>query len=249
MERRLRLEGKIIVLTGASSGLGAHFAPILHDAGAHVVLIARRKDRLAEVAASLTRTSQEALDVRDEEAVEAAVRRILSEHGRIDVLVNNAGIWAPGPGESESTSQFRDVIETNLTALFTVTRHVAQGMLARAAGSIINISSINGLKGVSASPASYSASKAGVNGLTMLLAAQWGPRGVRVNAIAPGSFPTELNNFFRDPQEVAAWAPRTAMGRIGNSDELDGLLLYLASDESSYVTGQVISVDGGWSAI
>jgi NAD(P)-dependent dehydrogenase (short-subunit alcohol dehydrogenase family) len=245
----MKLEGKIVVLTGASSGLGAHFAPILHNAGAHVVLIARRKDRLGEVAAGLTRTSQEALDVRDEEAVEAAVRRILGEHGRIDVLVNNAGIWAPGPGESESASQFRDVVETNLIALFTVTRHVAQGMLAREAGSIINISSINALKGVSESPASYSASKAGVNGLTMLLAAQWGRRGVRVNAIAPGPFPSELNDFFRDPQDVATWAPRTAMGRIGNPDELDGLLLYLASDESSYVTGQVISVDGGWSVV
>lgn len=245
----MKLEGKVVVLTGASSGLGAHFAPILHDAGAHVVLIARRKDRLSEVAASLPRTSQEVLDIRDEEAVEAAVRRVLGEHGRIDVLVNNAGVWAPGPGESESTSQFRDVIETNLIALFTVTRHVAQDMLGRGAGSIINISSINSLKGVSASPASYSASKAGVNGLTKLLASQWGRRGVRVNAIAPGPFPSDLNGFFRDPRDVAAWAPLTAMGRIGNSDELDGLLLYLASDESSYVTGQVISVDGGWSAI
>jgi NAD(P)-dependent dehydrogenase (short-subunit alcohol dehydrogenase family) len=245
----MQLKDKIVILTGASSGLGAHFAPVLHDAGAHVVLMARRADRLAEVASGLTRVSQEVLDVCDEAAVADAVGRTIKEHGRVDVLVNNAGIWEVGPGESESTEQFRRVIETNLIALFTITRLVAEGMLAREAGSIINISSINSLIGVVESPASYSASKAGVNGLTTLLAAHWGRRGVRVNAIAPGPFPSDMNAYFRDPADVAQWAPRTAMGRIGRPDELDGLLLYLASDSSTYVTGQVISVDGGWSVV
>ena len=179
----------------------------------------------------------------------ATVRRVVDEHGRIDVLVNNAGIWEHGPGESESTDQFRRVIETNLIALFSVTRIVAANMLARGSGSVVNISSINSLIGVDESPASYSASKAGVNGLTMLLASQWGRRGVRVNAIAPGPFPSELNDYFGNPDDVAKWGPRTAMSRIGEPDELDGLLLYLAGDASSYVTGQVISVDGGWSVI
>ncbi len=163
--------------------------------------------------------------------------------------MNNAGIWAEGPGESETTEQFRHVIETNLIAVFTLTRLVAADMLARGSGSIINISSLNSLKGVPEAPASYSASKAAINGLTTVLAAQWGRRGVRVNAIAPGPFPSELNGYFLDPAEDAKWAPRTAMGRTGRPDELDGLLLYLASDSSSYVTGQVISVDGGWSVV
>jgi NAD(P)-dependent dehydrogenase (short-subunit alcohol dehydrogenase family) len=243
------LAGKVVILTGASSGIGAAAAPVFHDAGAHVVLVARREERLAAVASGLHRVSVAVADVTDENQTLHVVTRTIAEHGRIDVLVNNAGV-APecASAEDETAQQFRDTLESNLVAAFTLSQQVGHHMLARGAGSIVNVSSVNGLRGNSLAAASYTASKAGLDGLTRVLAAQWGTRGVRVNSVAPGPVPSEINDYFSDQEEAARWGARTALGRVSATREIAGALLFLASDASSYVTGQVLSVDGGWAA-
>jgi NAD(P)-dependent dehydrogenase (short-subunit alcohol dehydrogenase family) len=243
------LEGRVALVTGASSGLGVRAAEVLHAAGARVIAVARRKERLEELAGRLDHVTAEPCDVTDESATREVVRRAHATFGGIDILLNNAGISEAGSAETETTESFRRVLETNVVAAFTISRQVGQGMLARGSGSIINLGSLFGLKGVADAPTGYAVSKAAVHGLTLQLAAQWSGRGVRVNAIAPGPFPSEMNDYFKDSAEEASYARRTALRRVGRPYELDGLLLFLAGDQSSFVTGQVFSADGGWSAI
>jgi NAD(P)-dependent dehydrogenase (short-subunit alcohol dehydrogenase family) len=247
------LDGRVALVTGASGGLGARAAEVLHAAGAHVITVARRDGLLRELADRLgpERVTVEACDVTDGQATQQVVSRAVASLRGIDILVNNAAIIEPGPGtaEAESTETFRRVIETNVVAVFTVSRQVGAAMLARGSGSVINLGSLFGFRGVADAPTGYAVSKAAIHGLTLQLAAQWARRGVRVNAIAPGPFPSGLNDYFSDEAEEASLAGRTALGRVGRTGDLDGVLLYLAGDQSSYVTGQVISVDGGWSAV
>lgn len=242
------LADRVAIVTGASSGLGARFATVLGDAGATVVACARRRDRLDELARSQPAIHPVQADVADEDDRVRLVAETLERFGRIDVCVNNAGISSGGPERQATLDGFRSVLRVNLEAVFALTEAVSVPMRAQRSGSVINISSMFSLIASTPVPdAGYVASKAAVNGLTREFAAQWGPDGVRVNAIAPGWFPTEMNSELFDGDRAKRWFERNCpLGRPGRVEELDGVLLFLASDASSYCTGQVIAVDGGW---
>jgi NAD(P)-dependent dehydrogenase (short-subunit alcohol dehydrogenase family) len=246
-----RLDDRVAVVTGASSGLGDRFARVLHAAGARVVVAARRRDRLDALAVELgDRVMAVECDVVDDDANAALVDATIGEWGRIDVLVNNAGFGTPAPAEDEPMDHFRRTIDVNLTGLFSLTQLVARPMLAAGSGSIVNVASILGL--VASSPikeASYCAAKGAVVNLTRQLGVEWARKGVRVNAIAPGWFPTEMTNqMFEDGASIDFIRRQCPMGRPGATSELDGALLFLAGDASSYVTGHTLTVDGGWVA-
>lgn len=247
-----RLDGSVAIVTGASSGLGRRFAQVLHAAGASVVLSARRVERLDELADELgDRVLSVPCDVSSAGARDELVGATLDEFGAIDVLVNNAGIGAPAPAEDEPLDDWNQVVEVNLTAVFHLCQLAARSMLEAGSGSIVNISSVLGL--VASAPiqqASYCASKGGVVALTRELGCQWARRGVRVNAIAPGWFPSEMTDgsMLGDEASLAYLRRNCPMGRVGDEHELDGVMLFLASAASSYVTGQTIAVDGGWTA-
>ncbi|MGW2048933.1 SDR family NAD(P)-dependent oxidoreductase [Streptomyces sp. NPDC001858] len=247
------LDGRTAVVTGASSGLGARFATVLASAGATVLAAARRPDKLKELADGDPRIHPVVCDVSRGEDRVRLMETALDETGRIDVLVNNAG--APGAvrAEDESADDFADVLAVNLVAPFHLARLLAEVPAhdhGRPTRSVVNVSSVLGL--VSGAPlggAAYAASKAGLVGLTRELAGQWGRSGVRVNALAPGWFRSEMTDELFADERSRRWVERgTMLGRGGEPGELDGALLYLASDASSYCTGHVLTVDGGWTA-
>ncbi|MFC4503937.1 MULTISPECIES: SDR family NAD(P)-dependent oxidoreductase [Streptomyces] len=244
------LEGRTAVVTGASAGLGARFATVLAQAGATVFAAARRIDRLKELADSDARIHPVACDVSLEADRTRLAATALAGTGRIDVLVNNAAAPGRTRAADETPEDFADVLGVNLTAPFHLARLTAEAPAPAGGRSIINVASILGL--VSAAPlggASYSASKAGLIGLTRELAGQWGADGTRVNALAPGWFRTEMTEDLFADDRSGRWVERgTLLGRGGDAHELDGALLFLASDASSYCTGQVLTVDGGWTA-
>jgi NAD(P)-dependent dehydrogenase (short-subunit alcohol dehydrogenase family) len=253
LDRQYDLDSRTAIVTGASSGLGERFARVLHAAGASVVVAARRAERLDALADELggDRIVAVTCDVAVDADRERLVATTLERFGRVDVLVNNAGIGAPMPAEDEPLDHWRQVVEVNLTGLFGLTQLVARPMLAAGAGSIINIASVLGM--VASAPikqASYSATKGAVINLTRELACQWARQGVRVNAIAPGWFPSEMTNdeMFGNEDSMRWMRRNCPMGRGGDEHELDGVLLFLAGDASSYVTGVTIPVDGGWTA-
>ena len=247
-----RLDGRVVVVTGASSGLGDRFTRVLHAAGAHVVVAARRAARLDALAADLgERVTAVTTDLTVAEDREQLVERALGVTGRIDVLVNNAGVSDPTPAESETLEHFLGTMDLNVVAPFHLCQLVGRSMLAAGDGSIVNVASILGL--VAASPmkdASYCTSKGALVNMTRQLGCEWGRKGVRVNALAPGWFPSEMTqaDMFDDEGGAQFVVRNTPMGRAGRIDELDGALLFLAGPASSYVTGQVLAVDGGWTA-
>jgi NAD(P)-dependent dehydrogenase (short-subunit alcohol dehydrogenase family) len=242
------LSGRVAIVTGASSGLGARFAQVLAEAGAEVVACARRLDRLERLAESHPAVYPLPGDVTDEADRTRLVGTTLDRFGRVDVCVNNAGISSGGPDRQATLEAFRAVLRVNLEALFAVSQAVAEPMRRQGSGSVINMSSMFSFVASTPVPESgYVASKSAVNGLTRELAAQWAGDGVRVNAIAPGWFPSEMTAELLGDERTQRWLERQCpMGRPGRIDELDGILLFLASDASSYCTGQVITIDGGW---
>jgi hypothetical protein len=244
-----RLDGRVALVTGASSGLGARFATVLHGAGADVVLTARRHDRLQRLADDLDgRATVLPGDLREPTVRSALIELVAKRFGRLDILVNNAGICDGGPLENQSLPDLVDVFDLNVVAAVDLCRLGAPLLFARPGATVINIASIYGLVGSREPMAAYNASKGALVNVTRNLAAQWGERGVRVNALAPGFFPTELTGGLADPTKRAHIEQRTLLGRVPDLTEIDGPLLFLASDAASYVTGQVLTVDGGWTA-
>lgn len=245
------LTDMVAVVTGASSGLGERFAEVLHTAGAQVVVSARRKERLTALAERLPGTLAVAGDVTVEFDRESLVEQALSRFGHIDILVNNAGVADHEPSETVGLETFEGVLSVNLTSAFALAQRTARGMLDRGSGSIINIASVYGSVADRALPhPGYSASKGGLVNLTRQLAVEWAPRGVRVNALAPGWFHSEMTGSLLDSERGGEWVRRNIpMGRSGTSTELDGALLFLAGPASSYCTGSILTVDGGYTAI
>jgi NAD(P)-dependent dehydrogenase (short-subunit alcohol dehydrogenase family) len=242
-----RLTGRVAIVTGASSGLGVAFARALSDAGAIVVLGARRADRLAAVAEAIRADGGQALsvpvDVADPASCTSLAETAMAEYGRIDVLVNNAGVGTAYPASRETSEQFRSVIDVNLNGSYWMAQ--ACGRHMQPGSSIVNISSVLALTTAGLPQAAYSASKAGLIGLTRDLAAQWtGRKGIRVNAIAPGYFPTEMTDQYA-PGYLDSMASRMVIPRMGRLEECAATLVWLVSPAGGYVTGQTIVVDGG----
>jgi NAD(P)-dependent dehydrogenase (short-subunit alcohol dehydrogenase family) len=248
------LSGRVALVTGASSGLGTVFARALAGAGASVVLAARRLDRLEQLARAIRAdggsASAVACDVTDPDQVEAAVRHAVDEFGRLDVAVANAGTVAEGLALPERVPPelFEQSLRVNVLGTWLTCQAAGRQMLTAGRGSIIVISSVMATAGAANFPPAYQASKAAANALTQVLATSWADRGVRVNAIAPGWFPSEMTEAVLASPFRRRIDGQPAMGRIGDPRELVGTLLLLASDASSYITGQVIHVDGGASA-
>lgn len=246
------IAGRVAIVTGATSGLGERFARVLSSRGAHVVVAGRREARLQALIDELGTERARAVtcDVTDESTVIGLVQHAVDEFGRLDIMVNNAGAADGGPAEREELNEFQAVMDLNVAAVFTCCREAAKVMLPQGRGSIINIASIAGFVSLSQrSPlAGYIASKHAVVGLTRELGAQWARKGVRVNAIGPGWFPSEMTGQLTDADQVTWIEQRTPIRRAGRLDELDGALIFLASDASSYVIGHTLLVDGGWTA-
>ncbi len=252
------LTDKVAILTGASSGLGRRFAEVLHGAGARIVIAARRADRLNELAADLNGGTAAqsvvpvACDITDADAAELLVAAAVESFGAVDVVVNNAGISRVLPAVDDSRDGFVGELTINLVAPFELSRAAARWMIdAGRPGSIINTGSVMGVGGGGRlRAAGYAASKGGLHNLTRELASQWARKNIRVNALAPGWFASEMTDEMFETESGRGYInSNTPMGRPGQHHELDGPLLFLASDASSYVTGQVLAVDGGWTAI
>ncbi len=250
-----RLDGKVAIVTGASYGLGVLFAEILASAGADVVVTARSVDKLEDTKKLVEGLGRRCLavagDVTSYEDCDRVATETMKAFGRIDVLVNNAG-WADDRlirTEHAEPEVFAKMVNTDLIGLFYMTRACAPHMLRGGGGSIVNLSSIFGNAGSENRTAGYFAAKGGVNQLTRLLACEWGDRNLRVNALAPNFFISEMTRSLLEDSGMADWMrSRTPMRRMGELPELVGPFLFLASPASSFVTGIVLSVDGGWSA-
>jgi NAD(P)-dependent dehydrogenase (short-subunit alcohol dehydrogenase family) len=242
-----RLDDKVVIVTGASSGLGVSFAQAFAEAGADLVLGARRVEQLASTAALVEQAGRKVYtrktDVADPDQCQQLVDAAISEFGRVDVLVNNAGVGTAVPATRETPEEFRKVIDVNLNGSYWMAQSC--GRVMQPGSSIINIASILGITTGGLPQAAYSASKAGVMGLTRDLAQQWGTRkGIRVNALAPGFFKSEMTDEYQ-PGYLELQLPRIVVGRLGDPAELAATAIWLASPAAGYVTGQTIVVDGG----
>ena len=244
------LAGRIVLLTGASRGLGRAMAEAMAQAGAHVVLNGRDMAALEAAAAALRDAGLQAetarFDVTDEAAAVTAVRDIVARHGRLDVFVGNAGIQHRRPFTEWQTEDWLRVLNTNLTAQFVLAREAARPMLERGWGRIIFTGSIAGPRVARPTVPGYAAAKGGLDALTRALAVELGPKGITCNAIAPGFFATEMNAPLVADETFTAWiSGRTPLGRWGELHEIGGAAVFLASDAASYVNGHTLYVDGG----
>ncbi len=251
---RFSLKGRVGIVTGGGQGLGQAFCLAFADAGADIVVAELNPETGPVTAAQVERRGRHGLfvetDVTDRNSVDAMVARTLSAFGRIDFIMNNAGITKWAPAEEVTEEDWRAVMAVNLDGLFYCCQAVVGPMKEAGGGRIINIASMSGMiVNFPQAQASYNASKAAVIHLTRSLACEWAPYGIRVNAIAPGYMATPMAQpFFDDPAYGERWMQAIPMGRPGQPDELAGAAIYLASEASSYVTGEVIVVDGGYTA-
>lgn len=238
---------KIAIVTGGSSGIGFAIARKLASQQIHTIIIGRDEQKLNEAVAQLGKYGQAiAFDVTNLDGIPGIVNQIIQQHGQIDILVNNAGINLKKSALEVTDQEFQHILLTNLTSVFSITREVAKNMVARKSGSIINISSMAaqyGLPGVVA----YAASKTAIEGITRTLAVEFSPHGVRVNCIAPGFIATKMSAtaLNGDPERKQKVLSRTPMGRLGSPEDVANAAYFLASDESTFVTGTVVPVDGG----
>jgi NAD(P)-dependent dehydrogenase (short-subunit alcohol dehydrogenase family) len=245
-----RLDGRVALVTGSSSGLGAATARALAAAGARVAVTARRLERLEALAGEIGGHAV-ACDLLDPAAVDALVPTVVDQWGPPEILVNAAGHFAEGgPAETESLAGIEQTLALNLVAPFRLAQAVYPHMVAAGRGSVVNISSISGLVGIPGIPqASYAASKAGLSGLTVELAVQWAGRRIRVNTVAPGFFRSEITADLYEGERGHDWLRRnTPLPDDGQADDVVGAIVWLVSDAGRYVTGQTIAVDGGWTA-
>jgi gluconate 5-dehydrogenase len=249
------LKKKIALVTGASSGLGVQFAKALASQGADIAIIARRQEKLEEVKKTIEEMGVRCLalkcDILNNDEIKAVVTKIKEHYGRIDILVNNAGTARSIPAESQSDDDWNAVINTNLNSVYFVAREVGKIMIEQNYGKIINIGSIHSSAAMPTSFLSaYCSSKGGVLMLTKALAAEWAKYNITVNAIGPAYFASEMTaNSMSNPNFAKTVQTYCPLGRPGRAGELDGAVIYFASDASSYTTGQLLSVDGGWTAI
>jgi NAD(P)-dependent dehydrogenase (short-subunit alcohol dehydrogenase family) len=245
-----RLDGKVAVVTGASSGLGARFARVLDAVGARVVVAARRAERLERLAGDLTDAVVVPADLANPEDRERLTATVLDTCGRVDVLVNNAGIGGKISLEDEPLDSFRSVMEVNVTAIWHLCKLFRSALIADGGGSIVNVASMLGHVGSTpVKQASYCASKGAVVNLTRELALQFARKNVRVNALCPGWFLSELTaGMETDPGAIAFIEANGPMPRMGDEHELDGAILMLSTEAGTFMTGQSLIVDGGWTA-
>jgi NAD(P)-dependent dehydrogenase (short-subunit alcohol dehydrogenase family) len=244
---KFRLDGKVALITGASSGLGVAFAQDFAQAGCDVALAARRVEMLEEVANNVRSLGRRALviptDVSNPFDCQNAVDKAMSTFGRLDILINNAGIATARPATRETPEEFNQVIAVNLNGTYWMAQ--ASGRVMKPGSSIINISSVLGLTTARLPQAAYGSSKAAILGLTRDLAQQWaGRKGIRVNAIAPGFFFTEMTDQY-EPGYLDRQMERVPLGRVGNAEEVTAAAIFLASDAASYIVGVTLPVDGG----
>jgi gluconate 5-dehydrogenase len=250
------LTGKVAIVTGASSGLGVQFAKTLAGAGADLAILARRREKLeavkkeieAEYGVKVFAEPCDALSITD---IRSSVQKIREHYKHIDILVNNAGVATSMPSHQHSDEEWQKVIDTNLNAVFYFCREVGNIMVQQKYGKIINLGSIHSRVAMPGTPlTAYATSKGGVLMLTKALAAEWAKDGITVNAIGPSYFRSEMTQAVLDnPDFLKVVETLCPMGRPGNPGELDGALLYFASDASSFTTGQLLNIDGGWTAI
>lgn len=252
---RFSLNGKVAVVTGAAQGIGLATADALSEAGATVIIADMNPDTAAKSSKALQakgrKVEWEKLDVTDARAVEQIHAAIIARHGKVDILVNNAGIALSNrPAETMDDATWLKVIDVNLNGLFWCCRTFGKSMLEKGGGNIVNVGSMSGfIVNRPQEQAHYNASKAGVHHLTRSLAAEWATRGIRVNAVAPTYIETELTSFvYDDPKMFQHWVGGTPMNRMGRTDEIASVILFLASEASSLMTGSIVLADGGYTS-
>ncbi|MFD2651498.1 SDR family NAD(P)-dependent oxidoreductase [Brucella rhizosphaerae] len=250
---KFRIDGKIAVVTGAARGIGLSASEALAEAGAKVILTDMSQElldkALAELSAKGYSVEGELLDVTDVEGVQRVHDAVVARHGRVDILVNNAGIAISNhPAETMADNIWNKVIDVNLNGVFWCCRAFGKTMLENGSGNIVNVGSMSGfIVNRPQEQANYNASKAAVHHLTRSLAAEWGARGVRVNSVAPTYIDTEMNKYvYEDPEMYRHWVGGTPMNRLGRTDEVASVILFLASDASSLMTGSIVLADGGY---
>ncbi len=249
------LTDRVVIITGASAGLGEQFAHGFAESGAHVVLAARRMTRLEKIAEEVTekynvRAIPFKCDVTKEEDIVSLVKTTVDKLGTVDVLVNNAGMYIVKPLVEQTLQDWHTVMNVNLTSAFLATREVAKVMIPKKFGSVINISSTFGFGGTKFTEVSYYTSKGGMVAMTKALAVELGEHNIRVNAIAPGFFPTDMSiDALRDEKIANTMIkPRTALPMFAENEWIRGAACFLASDDAVYITGHTLAVDGGWMA-